>query len=125
VDDLPVVTTADEIAALIAFAGQVHVAPPVLDYIVDVVAATRSAVGVRLGASPRASVALLRATRSRAAAAGRAYVTPTDVKDLAVSVLAHRIVLTPEAELRDQSATDVVTEALAGVPAPAIAAPAR
>ena len=47
------------------------------------------------------------------------------MKDLAVSVLAHRIVLTPEAELRDQSATDVVTEALAGVPAPAIAAPAR
>jgi MoxR-like ATPase len=125
VDDLPVVTSAAEVATLIGYAGRLHVAPPVYDYIVDVVAATRTVPGVRLGASPRAGVALLRAARVRAAAAGRTYVTPADVKELAVPVLAHRLVLTPEAELRSRSTADVVAETIAGVPVPAIAAPVR
>jgi MoxR-like ATPase len=125
VDDLPVVTSAAEVASLVAYAGQLYVAPPVQDYIVSVASATRSVPGIRLGASPRASVALLRAARSRAAAVGRAFVTPSDVKELAVPVLAHRIILTPDAELRDRTATDLVAEALAGVPVPEIAAPVR
>jgi MoxR-like ATPase len=117
-DSLSWVTTAAEVAELIAYVNEVYVAETLYGYIVDVVAATREAAGVKLGASPRASVALLRATRARAAAAGRAYTVPQDVKELAEPVLAHRIILTPEAELRGRSATDIVAEVLAGVPVP-------
>jgi MoxR-like ATPase len=118
VDGLPFVTDAAEIGRLISYASQIHVAEPLYDYIVNVVAATRDAAGVRLGASPRASVALLRAARARAAATGRAYAVPADVKALAVPVLSHRIVLTPEAELRGRSAAGVIEETLASVPVP-------
>jgi MoxR-like ATPase len=119
VETLRPVCTADEIGELIAIAAAVHVAPAVLDYIVRVVAGTRTAAGVRLGASPRASVALLRSARARAATAGRTYATPTDVKALAPAVLTHRILVGPEAELRGRTAQDVVEETLAAVATPA------
>jgi MoxR-like ATPase len=118
VEALPTVTTARETGEIIDFAKAVHIAPPICDYIVDVTWATREAKGVRLGASPRASLALMRAVRARAAAAGRAYVVPEDVKELAVPVLAHRLMLTPEAELEGLSGSDIVREALATVPVP-------
>jgi MoxR-like ATPase len=122
VEALRPVCTAADVGALIAAAAGLYVAPPLLDYIVNVVAATRDATGVRLGASPRASGALLRAVRVAAAAAGRPYASPADVKALAPSVLTHRILVTPEAELRGRSAADVVTETLAVVPVPQPAA---
>ncbi len=81
-------------------------------------AATRELPDVRLGASPRGSVALLRAVRVRAASQGRAYALPEDVKALAGPVLAHRLILTPEAELSGSSGADVIAEALATVPVP-------
>jgi MoxR-like ATPase len=118
VEDLPSVTTAHEVSMIIDFTRRVHVAPPLYDYLVRVTAATRGASGVRLGASPRASLALLRAVRARAAAAGRTYAVPDDVKGLAVPVLAHRLLLTPDAELAGRTAAGVVTEALATVPVP-------
>jgi MoxR-like ATPase len=118
VETLPAVTTAQETGVMIEVAGQVHVAPPLYDYLVRVTAATRDAPGVRLGASPRAGLALLRAVRARAAAASRGYAVPDDVKALAVAVLAHRLVITPEAELAGQTGTDVVREVLASVPVP-------
>ncbi|SNQ47470.1 conserved hypothetical protein [Frankia canadensis] len=90
---LPVALRAGQIRALLAFTRRVEVSDQVLRYIVEVVAATRAAPGVALGASPRAGVALLRAARVRAAADGRGYVDPGDVKDLAVPVLAHRLIL--------------------------------
>jgi MoxR-like ATPase len=73
---------------------------------------------VRLGASPRAGLALLRAVRARAAAAGRSYAVPDDVKALAAPVLAHRLLLTPEAELAGRTGAEVVREVLASAPVP-------
>jgi MoxR-like ATPase len=107
-----------DVAAMVAYADQIHVAAPLYDYVVNLVAATRIADDARLGGSPRASVALLRAIRARAAADGRAYVVPADVKALAVPVLAHRLILTPEAELRGRTGVDVVEQALSTVAVP-------
>jgi MoxR-like ATPase len=125
VDALSPVITAAEVGRLVAEAGAGYVAEPLYDYIVTVVAATREAAGVRLGASPRASVALLRAVRVRAAAAGRGYAIPADIKELAVPVLAHRIVLTPESELHGRTPGQVIAEVLASVPVPRAATGAR
>jgi len=118
VDQLTTIAGSDDVAGMIDFATRLHVAMPLCDYVVQVVGATRTSPDVRLAASPRASLALLRAARVRAAAAGRAYVVPEDVKALAEPVLAHRLLLTPEAELRGRTAADVVRETLATVPMP-------
>ncbi|RFS82903.1 MoxR family ATPase [Actinomadura spongiicola] len=117
-DRLPPVLGREDLARMIDFAGRLHVAPALLDYLVRVVAATRGHPDLRLGASPRAGVALLGAARVRAAAAGRAYLVPEDVKALAVPVIAHRLIVTPEAELRGRTGADVVEEALRNVPTP-------
>jgi MoxR-like ATPase len=97
----------------------VHVSEPVGLYMVDVVAATRDAQSVQVGASPRGSLALLKLSRCRAALAGRDYVTPDDVKSVAVPALAHRLTLRPELWVQRVSAEDVVRERLDAVPTPA------
>jgi MoxR-like ATPase len=109
---------ADEVAAMIALAETVSLAPALYDYVVRLVSATREAPGVRLGASPRASVALVAAARARAAASGRGFCVPDDIKALASHVLTHRLVLTPEAELRGQTGTQLIAEVLDSVPVP-------
>ncbi|MFF7160262.1 AAA family ATPase [Streptomyces sp. NPDC008086] len=115
-ESLTPVATAQEIAELIALAAaEVQVADALYDYIVRVVTATRAVPDVRLGASPRGSVALLRAVRVRAASQSRPYAFPEDVKALAGPVLAHRLILTPEAELSGRSGADVIEEVLATV----------
>jgi MoxR-like ATPase len=96
--------------------AQVHVEEEVLDYIVRMAVYTRQQARVLLGVSPRASLALLQAARARALVAGRAYVLPDDVKALAVHVLAHRLVLTPEAEMEGASREQLVQKALEQVP---------
>ena len=121
---VPVITT-DQARAMIEVAASVHVDAAIHRYIVAVSAATRSLSQVRLGVSPRGSLALLRATQARAASAGRGYVIPEDVKALAVPVLAHRLVLTADAELAGRSPADMVLAALSSVPAPDLAAPTR
>ncbi|MFI7614662.1 AAA family ATPase [Nonomuraea terrae] len=118
VERLPVVARASDVSGMIDFAARIHVADPVYDYIVALCGATRTSPRLRLGASPRASLALLRAARVKAAAAGRHYVVPEDVKALAVPVLAHRLILTPEAELREITAAAVLGEIIAGTPVP-------
>jgi MoxR-like ATPase len=118
VDQLAKVAGRDDVKNMIDFAGRIHVAPPLYDYVVHIVATTRRHPDIRLGASPRASLALLRAVRVRAAAAGRSYVVPEDVKALATHVIAHRLMLTPEAELRGRTAVDLVAEVLGRVPVP-------
>jgi MoxR-like ATPase len=118
VEDLGPVLSTDEVLALVAASGRIHVADTVHEYVVDVVAATRTLPQLRLGASPRGSIALLRAAQVRAAAAGRAFVTPDDVKALAAPVLAHRLLVAPDAELRGYAAEDAVREVLASVPVP-------
>ncbi len=118
IDQLSKVAGRDDVKNMIDFAGRIHVAPPLYDYVVHIVATTRNHSDVRLGASPRASLALLRAVRVRAAAAGRPYVVPEDVKALAGHVIAHRLMLTPEAELRGRTSADLVAEILSRVPVP-------
>jgi MoxR-like ATPase len=110
--------TPDVVRSLVAGCRQVHVDRGVKDYLVRLCAATRSRPEVRLGASPRASVALLRAVCVEAASAGRAYVLPEDLRALAVPVLAHRLLLTPEAESRGVTAAEVVGQVLATEPVP-------
>jgi MoxR-like ATPase len=107
-----------ELSQLTTFVERLHVAAPLLDYVVNIVAATRLDPNVRLGASPRASVALTRAIRVRAAAQGRTFALPADVKELAVAVLAHRLLLTPEAEQRQVSPIGIIEGVLASVPVP-------
>ncbi len=97
----------------------IHVSAPVGYYIVDVVAATRASNRVQVGASPRGTLALLKASRARAALEGRDFVTPEDVKAVAVPALAHRLMLRPELWVQRVRPDDVVREALATVPTPA------
>ena len=97
---------------------QVHVSEQVGLYMVDLVAATRSSTRVQVGASPRGTLALLRLARGRAALDGRDFVTPDDVKAVAVPALAHRLTLRPELWVQRVSGEDLVREALDSVPTP-------
>ena len=97
---------------------QVHVADSVRAYCVDIVAATREAQSTVVGASPRGSLALLKLSRGKAALAGRDFVLPDDVKEVAVAALAHRLVLRPELWVQKISAEDVVRGVLDMVPTP-------
>jgi MoxR-like ATPase len=98
---------------------QVHVSPAVGYYIVDIVASTRSSQRVQVGASPRGSLALLKLSRCKAAVQGRDYVTPEDVKAVAVPALSHRLMLRPELWVQRIRPEDVVRESLDTVPTPA------
>ena len=113
----PVLTTA-ELAAMIGVVRRVHVAPAIQHYAVGLTAATRRMPELRLGASPRGSLALVAAAQARAAADGRAFVTVDDVKFLAPYVLAHRLLLRPEAELQGVTALRLIDETLAVLPVP-------
>jgi MoxR-like ATPase len=97
---------------------QVHVSEQVGLYMVDLVAATRTSSRVQVGASPRGTLALLRLSRGRAALQGRDFVTPDDVKAVAVPALAHRLTLRPELWVQRVSGDDLVREALDSVPTP-------
>ena len=115
------VTDAAEVRDMIDAVRRVYVAPAIDAYVVDLVSATRSHALVRLGASPRAALHLLRASRASAALAGRGHVLPDDVQRLAPSVLAHRLVLSTDAHLSRTTQEDVVTDIVARVPLPASA----
>jgi MoxR-like ATPase len=97
---------------------EVHVAPSVRRYCVDLVAATRESQNSAVGASPRGSLALLKLSRCKAAIAGRDYVLPDDVKAVAIPALAHRLVLRPELWVQKITGEDVVRDVLQRVPAP-------
>lgn len=112
------VLDADTLLALRSAADAVHVEPEVRSYIAAIVRATRDDPSITLGGSPRATVALFRAARANALLAGREFVTPDDVKDLAPAVLRHRILIAPELEVEGRSADDVLAQLLARVPAP-------
>ena len=120
-EDLQPVIHATEVAEMIAVATSVHVAPEVKEYIVDLVEGTRYDPDLLLGASPRATLYLQRAARTRAAIEGRDFVTPDDVKAMMLPVLSHRLILRPEAQMRGVE-IDKIIEALAqGVPVPGMA----
>lgn len=113
----PVMTTAD-LSDMIEIVRRVHLAPPVLGYVVTLAAATRRLPEVRLGVSPRGSIALAQAAQARAATSGRDFVTADDVKALAPYVLSHRLLLRPEAELQGVTPVSLIESTLAAVPVP-------
>jgi MoxR-like ATPase len=97
---------------------QIHVAPALYEYVLDLARASREHGRLLLGLSTRGALALLRAARIAAALRGGEFVTPDDVKDVAVQVMAHRLVLSPEAALEGQSDIDIVHTILAGTSVP-------
>ena len=117
-EELRPVATAADVRALTQVARLVHVAPSLKAYLVDLAEASRRHPGLALGMSPRATLSLQRATRAYAAAQGRNYVLPDDVKALAGPVLAHRLMLTPEAQMQGSDAAAIVADVLASVPVP-------
>ena len=112
------VTNAEEIVALQQTIRQVRISEPLRRYIAEVTRATRENADIHMGASPRAALALARATQAQAALDGRDFVLPDDVKALAVAVLSHRLILETEARLRGRSAADAVRMVLGRVAVP-------
>jgi MoxR-like ATPase len=108
-----------ELRAMQACVNRVHVDADIECYVVDLVRATRASDQVRVGASPRAALALMQLARAAATVAGRSFVVPDDVKPLTVPALAHRLSLPPELWVRRVTAADVVRDCVDAVPAPA------
>jgi MoxR-like ATPase len=117
-DQLAPVVTARDIQEMITAASQVSMVDPLKNYLVDIAHASRKHPHVALGLSPRAMIQLARAVRALAAARGRDYAIPDDVKELAVPVLAHRLVLRNSNSGRRLTTSDVINEILATVPVP-------
>ena len=116
---LAAVTDRNGLLDMQASIEQVHVSEPIGAYIVDIVSSTRTSQRVQVGASPRGSLAILKLSRARAALDGRDFVTPEDVKAVAVPALSHRLILRPELWVQRVRPEDVVRESLETVPAPA------
>jgi MoxR-like ATPase len=117
------VSDAPGVGEMILAAREVHVAPAIRRYIVDLVGATRGHPDVYLGASPRASLMILRASRALAAAEERDFVIPDDVKALAVPALSHRIIVTADAIMSGRTAPVILQEILAEVAVPVAESP--
>jgi MoxR-like ATPase len=117
-DDISAVISVSDLLSMIALTRTIHLAPSLKDYLIELADATRRHPRLAVGMSPRASLNLQRAARTRAAAAGRSYVVPDDIKALAETVLAHRLVVTPEAQLAGLRSADVIGEVLRTVPVP-------
>ncbi|MET3770001.1 MoxR-like ATPase [Marisediminicola sp. UYEF4] len=115
---VPAVVSASTIVEMATLARTVHVDPSINDYISRLVDASRSAVEVRLGVSVRGALALVRASKTLAAASGRHYVIPDDVKLLAEPVLAHRLILDAEAEFDGVTALSIIGQLLIETPPP-------
>jgi MoxR-like ATPase len=112
------VTDAETLESVIGQVDEIEVAPGVNDYIVRIAESTRTHPDLRLGVSTRGTIALLRSARAWAATAERDFVTPDDVQDIAPAVCAHRIALTPEAELRGAETRTIMANLLDEVPVP-------
>jgi MoxR-like ATPase len=117
-DDLEAVSDALQVAKLIDVVRTVHVAEEVKRYAIDIVTATRQAPELRLGASPRATLHMLRSARASAALDDREFVLPDDIQDLAVPVLAHRMLPTAESQIARRTTEQVVADVVARVPLP-------
>ncbi|MEM7250235.1 MAG: MoxR family ATPase [Pseudomonadota bacterium] len=115
---LEAVANADEVRGASEAVATVRVSPLVRTYLLDIIEQTRNHQSIRLGASPRAGLLLQRAVQAMAALAGRHYALPDDVKQIAPSVLAHRLTLTSEAEVRGARPVDVVEEILSVLDVP-------
>ena len=118
-EDLGPCASVDDVATLRAAAREVRVSDELRRYVVDVVRATRTAAGVQLGASPRASLALIGAAQALAVFDGHAFVAPEHVQELAVPVIAHRLALDPQARFAGATTSATVEEIVKSVPVPA------
>jgi MoxR-like ATPase len=116
--DVEPVASMEDVSAIRRQVDEVAASDEIISYVASVVRRTRELPSVALGASPRAAVHLLAAARALATMNGRSFVVPDDVVALAGPVLAHRLLLTPEAELDRFSATDALSNVLASVPIP-------
>lgn len=116
--DVKAVFTADEIRACQDLVEQVHIKDELLDYIAAIIHNTRNNGDLFLGASPRASLALMKMAKAVAAMSGRDFVTPDDIKYVAFPVLNHRIILTPEREMEGFSTGDVIEEIIHKIEVP-------
>ena len=121
--DLASVVHADDIVAMVDIARQVYVADVVKEYVIDLAEASRNNAELLLGASPRATLYLLRAGRATAAIAGRDYVAPDDIKDVLFPVLNHRLILRPEAQMRGVTIDQVLEGLSQTVPVPGTRVP--
>ena len=117
-DHLAPVLTSAQISAMSSSLERVYLAPALQSYLLDLADATRRHPALSLGMSPRGVLALQRIVRAHAAAEGRAYATPDDVKKLARYVIPHRLLVPPESRMRGARPIDIVTEILDGVPVP-------
>jgi MoxR-like ATPase len=115
---VPPIVTADVVVEMAQLARTVHVDPTINDYVSRIVESTRTATEVRLGASVRGALALVRTAKTLAAASGRHYVIPDDVKALAEPVLAHRLVIDAEAEFDGVTAPSIMSQILIETPPP-------
>ncbi|WP_198661769.1 AAA family ATPase [Lewinella sp. IMCC34183] len=117
-EDVRPVLTRDQVAEYRAVVESVHIRDELLDYIADLVHRTRTHPDLYLGASPRASLAILRLSKAVAALEGRDFVTPDDIQLVAYPALNHRIILTPEREMEGHAAADVIGEILKAIEIP-------
>jgi MoxR-like ATPase len=125
IDRLRPVVDLPEVVAMIEWASGVTVAQPVLRYVIDLVQATRKDAALALGASPRASLSLLWAARVLAASHAREDVYPDDVKALLHAVMSHRLILSPEAQLRGETVDKVLERVVARIKPPLVTASSR
>jgi MoxR-like ATPase len=112
------VVSSEQIGQAVVACRKVFVHPAIEDYLLQLTRSTRSDSAVDLGISPRGSLALYRTSQALAAIRGRLYVLPDDVKHLAVPVLVHRLILSPDARLRGRDASEVMREVLSRIPVP-------
>jgi MoxR-like ATPase len=118
---LNAVATPDDITKLQQARRGIHVSEPIREYIADIVRATRDHPAIRFGASPRGSLALMRAGQARAALHGREFILPDDIKYLTPPVLAHRLILSEEERLRGENSYHTIDELIGQIPVPAAA----
>src|SRR5437660_1117423 len=117
-DDLTQIMTAEELVHIQQQVRTIHVDPSIREYIVAIANAARTHPNIYLGASPRGSLAMFRASQALAAMRGRGYVIPDDVKLMVKPTLAHRIIVTPAARVRSITSTAILEEILQSVPVP-------
>ena len=117
-EQIQAVADTETVKALIGLTARVYLAEPLYAYAVRLAAATRNHPHVRVGVSPRGGIALTRAARAYACTAGRGYVLPEDLKDLVGPVFAHRLMLSPDAQMRGATAAGVLDDVLHSVPVP-------
>ncbi len=117
-DDIEAVADVSAIESMINWVRSVHVAPSLRGYLVDLADMTRRHPQLLLGMSPRATLSMQRVARGRAAAQGRNYVVPDDIKALADPVLSHRLLVTPDAQLQGVTSNDILADVLDQIPVP-------